>query len=585
VKNRSQTATSGLALVILVLFYILLVSLIIIFFQDIIENISAGRTLPIIFIASVIPIVLLGVITFNILRLIRERARKRAGARLKTRLLALFTLVALLAVVPQALLSITFINKTIDAWVSSDIGSALEGGVTVSLAYRADKDSNLNRFSQSPMLASLLAPLAREPQRAWNAVRQANPEINLFQVFDAEGAEIIYRGPEEGRTEDVEDLLREEDLLRRHQVKGGISILKVMLTQSIEGRDYHVILGITYPKSLDEHASLLTETRSLFASLFRFRAMFRVALALFYLLFSIPIFLLIILVSFLLTDEIIRPVANLEEATRRLAEGDFSFRILTRSRDELGVLAASFNRMIAELENSRNKLIQAEKISAWKEIAQRFAHEIKNPLTPIKLSAQRVLRKHRTEPKKLGEVLEPAVTAIISEVDNLNKLLEDFREFTKLPVPSPEPTDMKKLIREVVSVYEHLSQTVVIQSRFLHDDTPVDVDRNQMKQVFANLIKNAVQAMPDGGEISILTELVKKNDTRYFRTRIRDTGGGMDDEYRHMVFEPYFTTKKGGVGLGLSIVERIVFDHNGNIWFETQKGSGTTFYVDLPLKT
>jgi signal transduction histidine kinase len=110
------------------------------------------------------------------------------------------------------------------------------------------------------------------------------------------------------------------------------------------------------------------------------------------------------------------------------------------------------------------------------------------------------------------------------------------------------------------------------------------VDKNQMKQVFANLIKNAIQAMPSGGEISIITDLVKKDDNRYFRVQLRDTGCGMEEEFKQQIFEPYFTTKKGGVGLGLSIVERIIFDHNGVIWFETKRGSGTTFFIDLPME-
>jgi len=236
------------------------------------------------------------------------------------------------------------------------------------------------------------------------------------------------------------------------------------------------------------------------------------------------------------------------------------------------------------LEASRSKLIQAEKISAWKEIAQRLAHEIKNPLTPIKLSAQRILRRYQADPGGLAAFLEPSVTAIINEVDNLNKLLVDFREFTKLPDPMPEPTDMKAIIEEVITTYEPLATNVTFQNRFLHNDTILMVDKNQMKQVFANLIKNAIQAMPSGGEISIITDLVKKDDTRYFRVQLRDTGCGMEEEFRQQIFEPYFTTKKGGVGLGLSIVERIIFDHNGVIWFETKRGSGTTFFIDLPME-
>ncbi len=204
------------------------------------------------------------------------------------------------------------------------------------------------------------------------------------------------------------------------------------------------------------------------------------------------------------------------------------------------------------------------------------------PLTPIKLSAQRILKRYQANSSDLEGVLEPAISAIVTEVDNLDKLLVEFREFTKLPDPNSEHVDMKKLIEEVISVYRNLSQKVRIECRFESVNTEVRVDRNQIKQVIANLTKNAIQAMPEGGSLHIITDLVKKDDNRYFRIQIRDTGDGMDDETKNKIFEPYFTTKKDGSGLGLSIVDRIIFDHNGSIWFETKKGSGTTFFIDLP---
>jgi len=240
--------------------------------------------------------------------------------------------------------------------------------------------------------------------------------------------------------------------------------------------------------------------------------------------------------------------------------------------------------MISELEGSRKKLLQAEKISAWQEIAQRLAHEVKNPLTPIKLSAQRILKKYKSDPESLKGVLEPAVSSIVDEVDNLNKLLVEFSEFTRLPNPHSEPVDMRQLIQEVIQVYENLSSRVTFGCRFVNDSATIKVDRKQMKQVFANLFKNAIQAMPDGGELSVITDLVKKDDSPYFRVQVRDTGTGIEEEFKDNIFEPYFTTKKDGSGLGLSIVDRIIFDHNGSIWFETKKGRGTTFFIDLPME-
>ena len=302
----------------------------------------------------------------------------------------------------------------------------------------------------------------------------------------------------------------------------------------------------------------------------------------FFFLFSLPIFFITILVSLLLTERIISPIAHLEDATRRVADGDFSFRILTRPRDELAALVDSFNGMIAELERSRRKLLQAERITAWQEIAQRLAHEIRNPLTPIKLSAQRMLKKHGEHAADFDKVLPPAVASIITEVDNLETMLREFGDFAKLPMPRPAAVNVRKLLEEVGAVYWNLSSSVHIDLGEVPETFVVSADRDQLKRVFANLFTNAIQAMPEGGRLSVRADMVKKSQKGFCRIAVTDTGMGIPESEIDSVFDPYFTTKTGGTGLGLAIVQRILFDHGGNVWAESDGSRGTTFFVDLP---
>ena len=302
----------------------------------------------------------------------------------------------------------------------------------------------------------------------------------------------------------------------------------------------------------------------------------------FFFLFSLPIFFITILVSLLLTERIIGPIVHLEDATRRVAEGDFGFRILTRPRDELANLVDSFNAMISELERSRRKLLQAERITAWQEIAQRLAHEIRNPLTPIKLSAQRMLKKHTEKAEDFEKILAPSVSSIITEVDNLERMLREFGEFAKLPVPRPGSVNLKEMLTEVASVYAHLSSSVQIDLKDVPEGVMLAVDKAQMKRVFANLFTNAMQAMPGGGQLSVRADMIKKAHASFCRIGVSDTGSGISEKDMDSIFDPYFTTKKSGTGLGLAIVQRIVFDHNGNVWAESDGSSGTTFFIDLP---
>jgi len=319
-----------------------------------------------------------------------------------------------------------------------------------------------------------------------------------------------------------------------------------------------------------------------FTALDQFRDLFRLVIVGFFFLFSLPIFFITILVSLLLTERIISPMAHLEDATRRVAEGDFSFRILTRPRDELAALVDSFNGMIAELERSRRKLLQAERITAWQEIAQRLAHEIRNPLTPIKLSAQRLLKKYGEKSPDFEKVLQPAVASIIGEVDNLETMLREFGNFAKLPMPRVAPFPLRGLLEEVGAVYRNLSATVQVDLSEIPPALVVAADRDQMKRVFANLFTNAIHAMPDGGRLSVRADAVKKSQKGYCRIAVTDTGMGIPDTDIDRIFDPYFTTKKGGTGLGLAIVQRIVFDHGGNVWVQGNGSRGTTFFIDLP---
>jgi two-component system nitrogen regulation sensor histidine kinase NtrY len=180
-------------------------------------------------------------------------------------------------------------------------------------------------------------------------------------------------------------------------------------------------------------------------------------------------------------------------------------------------------------------------------------------------------------------VLQASVSSIVREVDNLNDLLVEFREFARLPMPRLQSIHLRELVDEVAQMYRNLSTEVTIDATHISEDSVIRADPGQLKQVLANLIRNAVQAMPRGGEVSVRSAVVNKENRRFCRIWIKDTGSGIPEEIRSRVFEPYFTSKSEGAGLGLAIVERIVFDHDGNIWFETQEGVGTTFIIDLPL--
>jgi len=586
VTRAGPAENTSRGILVLLLLFIILIGVIVAFSQQLIGNIAtanpAANTLALA-VAVFLPLILLTITILQIVRLLRQRALRAPGAALKLRLTVFFGLIAVLAAGPQILLAITFINSAMGTWFSASIGEALRGASRISIDYLQEKVSNIESFADSSLAPQLAADFAANPDRTWRAIQGVNAGIGAMQLFAADGREIAFRGDARARVPGLDSLKGVAGIQPRED-RADVSILRDVKVFAGGGRRLTAVFSALVSKDLDRRARKITESLTTFNQVERYRELFQIVLVAFFFLFSLPIFFITILVSILLTERIISPIVHLEDATRRVAEGDFSFRILTRPRDELANLVDSFNSMVSELERSRRKLLQAERITAWQEIAQRLAHEIRNPLTPIKLSAQRILKKHSElgAPEQFDRVLFSSTAAIIREVETLEKLLREFSEFAKLPVPQPAPVNLRELLGEVASTYAHMSGTVRIDLEEVPRSIVLRVDPGQVRQVFANLFKNAIQAMPSGGVLAVRADTVKKASTLYCRIAVSDTGTGIDEKDRESIFDPYFTTKKDGTGLGLAIVQRILFDHKGNVWVESDGRTGTTFFIDLP---
>jgi two-component system nitrogen regulation sensor histidine kinase NtrY len=227
-------------------------------------------------------------------------------------------------------------------------------------------------------------------------------------------------------------------------------------------------------------------------------------------------------------------------------------------------------------------LIRAQKIAAWREVARRIAHEIKNPLTPIQLSAQRIAKKYAEGSDDLDRVVREGTETIVDEVNALKTLVNEFSRYARMPEVQPVLTDLHKVIDAAVSLYESAYGEVRFVRRFDEGAPPIPVDREQMKRVFVNLIENALEAMERRGQIVVETEYLPN--LGLLRVGVADDGPGIQPEDRERLFLPYFSTKRRGTGLGLAIVNRIVTDHHGGIRVEDNLPRGARFVIDLPAE-
>lgn len=534
--------------------------------------------------AIILPLGLLIYVLINVRKLVIDRKHGSPGARFKTHLILFFSMIVLLSSIPQTLVSMKFVNTAINTWFSPEIGKAINGGLNLSLAYYNDKIDTLVTFAEGPVFNQMLSDVERSPQRMWTNIHNANPGIDSIQIFDEYAKSIFFSGGDDAELGEMPSLDGADGLLPREDRK-ATSLLRYLQVHKTGGREFTIIISSFLPQNLDDTARSLTAAREVFITYQKNQQEFTTLLYIFYTFFTIPLILISILISFLLSDEVIRPIVSLEAATHKVSEGDYSYRILTRSGDELSNLTQSFNKMMEELANSRKKILQTEKITAWQDIARQLAHELRNPLTPIKLSSERILRKFKSDPANIGLILEPAMHGIIQEVNGLNNLLSEFMDFSRLPAPSLSIENIVDVINETIETYRLSYSDIQFLYTTVENTINLEIDPKQIKQVFLNLLKNGCEAIDSGnGKISIQTDLVRKGNSSYCRIRVQDTGSGIDLEKQKQVFNPYFTTKNEGTGLGLSIVERIIFDHKGEIWFESDKGHGTTFFIDLPME-
>ena len=228
------------------------------------------------------------------------------------------------------------------------------------------------------------------------------------------------------------------------------------------------------------------------------------------------------------------------------------------------------------------ELLKAQRLAAWREVAQRIAHEIKNPLTPIQLSAQRLRRRlstNRSPEEK--QLLEEATATIVQEVEGLKQLVDEFSRFARMPALQPRATDLGRLLEGVVVLYRESHPGLSIKASFSPDLPPLDVDPDQIKRAVLNLVDNAVEAVGGAGVVTVDT--IWLPESRRARIVVADDGPGIPGEDKERLFLPYFSTKAGGTGLGLPIVHQIITDHGGTIWVEDAVPLGTRFVVELPV--
>jgi len=299
----------------------------------------------------------------------------------------------------------------------------------------------------------------------------------------------------------------------------------------------------------------------------------------------INIYVLITLFAFfvaiVISNQISKPLELIREKIRNVDISGHNEPIKYISEDELGQLVKEYNRMVLELADSAENLARSQRESAWREMARQIAHEIKNPLTPMKLSLQHLVKIKREGVEDWDLMFQKFSSSLIDQINSLSNIATEFSNFAKMPASSIVEVNMSQVIDEVLTLFSGYNNIKFSYINGCGSTILVSGDREQLFRVFVNLIKNAVQSIEKGkkGEITIDLSCNGKTMTAI----VADNGRGIPEDLQPKLFSPNFTTKSGGMGLGLAIVKGIVVSTGGQIWFETELSKGTKFFVELPM--
>jgi signal transduction histidine kinase len=290
--------------------------------------------------------------------------------------------------------------------------------------------------------------------------------------------------------------------------------------------------------------------------------------------------LLAVVVSLWIAARISRPVEQLARAVGEVAAGNWDARVEVRSRDEVGQLAEGFNHMTAQLTEQRDRLVQSERVAAWRELARRLAHELKNPLFPLQITVENLTRARKLPAAEFDEVFEESTATLMAELENLKTIIGRFSDFSRMPKPQLQQEDLRDGLRRLAALYGPALEEKKIALRLQLGSTPLRamVDSELLHRALSNLVLNAMDAMPDGGTLTIAVARCED----MVEIRIADSGAGLTTEECERLFTPYYTTKQHGTGLGLAVVQSIIADHQGTISVRTATGGGAEFVIELP---
>lgn len=550
---------------------------------------EAGRLF---FIYTMMSIPVIVAIYFIIISFRRKISKdtSEVDTSIKTKMALAFLFVAIIPSLPIVLISNNVINRAIGELISADTSFALDKAIEMSddnvseISARMRNDLEWIKYSIDNGIFNINDFNTRE--HITSIVRKRGLIFKFYNVLEEnELHNKLSSMPGDAGALNFSDGVEEYLSLIDYSDNIFISKINVDNTSILVGgysiKNYLAVFYRIIPEKLYTRISFFNQAKKRYDKKTFLRPYIQSISGLLLFILSIAIVVFSIGVSIVLSKNITKPVLELENSARLVALGDFSIRLYRDTSDELSLLYNSFNTMVRQLNESRKAMFHMQKIKAWGEVGNKLLHEIKNPLTPIRLSAERMRKRFIEKHDNIEKIILNGTETIIEEVNALQHILSEFSQFARLPKAKLEVNNINLIVKNCGKIfYGH--ENINFIYNFNENLPDIPFDKILIRQALINIIKNAVEALNENGQIKISTGLIEE--INHIFIKIKDDGPGISEDDIEMLFEPSFSKKENGNGLGLAIVEKIVFEHNGKIFCNSKIGKGTTFIIELPVE-
>lgn len=515
-----------------------------------------------------IGILFLGIAVFFVILM---KSDKR-GFRFQTRLTILFLLLTLAPSVPLILLSIELINQGIEK--TTMIEKLLGESINTIRTQLNRRNNEVYEQINTHLKAGTIEDLAKESTLKYALmIGNVRGTVKIDTLYFVPGARFTGSVFDEDFIEsalsgDINSVLDKDNRIFENYHNTGDSTI-IVLGMPVDSETVNTISNL-------EQA--ITSFGLIYLLFIRGNLGYIAAIALVFVLTVIAV-----RVAWKLSKNITGPIKDLAFGFKKVGEGDLDIIVNTEAKDEIAFLLKSFNIMVEDLRNTQKKLLQSERIAAWQGVARQISHEIKNPLTPIQLSLHR-LRKKIHIPEEHSKAVAESFRTIEEEIESLRRIATEFSEFARMPKPSLERGSIIDTLKSTAILFQNNKYKVPVKLE-LDEIVPESLfDPEQMKRVFINVITNGIDASQDN-RLPVIVSCTFSEEQSQLIITISDKGSGMDKETLDRIFDPYFTTKKDGTGLGMSIIKKIIEEHHGSIWVESSPGNGASVTIQLPAES